>query len=66
MGEDIHFPTEDDICDLLNNSDIVVSSTEQEDSESVRKFGSEEPVAVIWDEDDMSLVSWILRSKFVR
>ena len=54
VGEDIHFPTEDEIYELLSNGDIEVSSAEevQEQEESVRKFISEEPVAVIWDTED--------------
>ena len=53
VGEDIEFPTEDEIYELLNNTDIEVSSTEvTEQEDSVRKFVSEEPVAVIWDSED--------------
>ena len=48
IGEDIHFPTEEEMYELLTKNDQDISILKEAD----RSFRQDEPVAVIWDTAD--------------
>ena len=48
IGEDIHFPTEEEMYELLTKDNQDVSVLKEAD----RSFRQDEPVAVIWDTAD--------------
>ena len=48
IGEDIHFPTEEEMYELLTKDNQDISILKEAD----KSFRQDEPVAVIWDTAD--------------